>query len=91
MTKQEAAALSSSDRVRMSFGFSFRAKSVTKKAQVSSHTHGGRSQAFRGFECDQPNGNYPTKIVPGWAKVSMPRNHVRYVRPASEPRRGPTT
>ena len=88
MNPIDTAHMSRSDRKRMSHGYSFAAGVISKSVKKGSHTHGGHSQAARGWSCDEPP-NKTTKEVPGWARVDMPKNHVRFVRPADVPRRSP--
>jgi hypothetical protein len=90
MEANAAAKLSRDERIRMSHGYSFAAGQTSKRSTKGSHTHGGHSQAAKGFECDAPPGK-TTKDLPGWCKVAMPHNHIRFCRPADEPRRSAST
>lgn len=74
MKAEDAARLSRDERIRMS------TKTPKAARGRASHTHGGRSQAWGGFECGQPR-PYPTKQIPGAYRVQMPNGRIRFVDP----------
>lgn len=64
----------------------FKGKMVLPNGEPRSHTHGGHSQARRGWTCGDvqafPRGIETKNSALGPYRVIMPRGRIRYVRPS---------